>query len=123
MRINGQRNDGHQLLFNKVADNRYRVTALSLSNAAFKGNEGELLNISINGQSTDDISIDNILFVTKNGTGITFDALSLSGTVTGIANIDANEGDNVIYDLQGRKLSKVQRGINIVNGRKVFVNK
>lgn len=123
MRINGQRKDGHQLLYSKLAENRYRVAALSLSNAVFKGNEGELLNISIDGLPTDEISVDNILFVTKNGTSITFNGLSLSGTVTGIANIDANEGNNTIFDLQGRKLSKVQRGINIVNGRKVFVNK
>lgn len=123
MRVNGQRKNDHQLLYNKVAANRYRVAVLSLSNSVFKGNEGELLNISIDGLPTDEISVDNILFVTKNGTGITFNGLSLSGTVTGIANIDANEGNNTIFDLQGRKLSKVQRGINIVNGRKVFVNK
>ena len=123
MRVNGQRKNGHQLLYNKVAANRYRVAVLSLSNSVFKGNEGELLSISIDGLPTDEISVDNILFVTKNGTGITFNGLSLSGTVTGIANIDANEGNNTIFDLQGRKLSKVQRGINIVNGRKVFVNK
>ena len=122
MRINGQRKDGHQLLYNKVADNRYRVTVLSLSNAAFKGNEGELLNISVNGQPTDMISVNNILFVAKNGTGIAFDALSLS-EATDITNVHVNEGNNVIYDLQGRKLSKVQRGMNIVNGRKVILNK
>ena len=122
MRINGQRKDGHQLLYSKLAENRYRVAALSLSNAAFKGNEGELLNISVNGQPTDMISVNNILFVTKNGTGIAFDALSLS-EATGIANIHVNEGNNVIYDLQGHKLSKVQRGMNIVNGRKVILNK
>ena len=123
IRINSLRKNGHQLLFAKVAANRYRVAVLSLSNSVFKGNEGELLSISIDGLPTDEISVDNILFVTKNGTGITFNGLSLSGTVTGIANIDANEGNNTIFDLQGRKLSKVQRGINIVNGRKVFVNK
>ena len=123
MRVNGQRKNDHQLLYNKVAANRYRVAVLSLSNSVFKGNEGELLNISIDGLPTDEISVNNILFVTKNGTGITFNGLSLSGTVTGIANIDANEGNNTIFDLQGRKLSKVQRSINIVNGRKVFVNK
>lgn len=106
-----------------MTDNRYRVTALSLSNAAFKGNEGELLNISIDGLPTEEISIENILFVAKDGTGITFNGLSLSGTVTGIANIDANEGNNVIFDLQGHRLSKVQRGVNIVNGKKLFVNK
>ena len=121
--INGQRKDNHQLLYNKVGENRYCVAALSLSNAVFKGSEGELLNISIDGLNTNEISVQNIHFVTKNGTDITFDALSISGTVTGIANVRNNEGDDVIFDLQGRKLSKVQRGVNIVNGKKVIVNK
>ena len=122
MRINGLRKDGHQLLYNKVADNRYRVAVLSLSNAVFKGNEGELLNISINGLPTDEISVSNILFVTKDGTGITFDALSLS-EATGITNVNINDANNDIYDLQGRKLSKVQHGVNIVDGKKVFIKK
>ena len=121
MRINGLRMNNHQILYNKVGDNRYRVAVLSLSNAVFKGNEGELLNISIEGQPTNEISVHDILFVTKNGTGITFDDISLSETVTGIANVDANEGNNVVFDLQGRKLSKAQRGVNIVNGKKVVV--
>ena len=123
MKINGQRNDGHQLLFNKVADNRYRVAALSLSNVAFKGSEGELLNISIDGLPTEEISVQNILFVTQNGTSITFDGVSLSGTVTEIANVNVSEGNATIFDLQGRKLSELQRGVNIINGKKVYYNK
>ena len=122
MRVNGLRMDGHQLLYNKVADNRYRVAVLSLSNAVFKGNEGELLNISIDGLPTNDISIHNVLFVTTKGAGIAFERISLS-EATGITAVRVNEGNNVIYDLQGRKLSKVQYGVNIVDGKKVLVNK
>ena len=29
--------------------------------------------------------------------------------------------DAAIYDLQGRRLPRLQRGLNIVDGRKVFV--
>ena len=123
MRVNGQRMGNHKLLYNKVEANRYRVAVLSFSNAVFKGNAGELLNISIDGLNTNEISVYDIHFVTKNGTDITFDALALSGTVTGIANVSSNESDNVIFDLQGRKLSKTQRGVNIINGKKVIVNK
>jgi hypothetical protein len=32
-----------------------------------------------------------------------------------------NESEVVVYDLQGRKLSKPQKGINIINGHKVSV--
>ena len=42
--------------------------------------------------------------------------------VTGIANIINNqEGKTTIYDLSGKRLSHLQKGINIVNGQKVMV--
>ena len=122
IRISGQRMDGHQLLYNKVADNLYRVAVLSLSNTVFKGNEGELLNINVDGLPTNDINIHNVLFVTTKGAGITFDDIFLS-EATGITDVRVNEGNKVIYDLQGRRLSKVQYGVNIVDGKKVLVNK
>ena len=40
--------------------------------------------------------------------------------VTGIDAIFA-EGNNDIYDLSGRKVSKAQKGIYIVNGKKIAV--
>jgi len=123
IRINDMRKEGHQLLYNKVWENHYRVTALSLSNFVFKGSIGELLRFSVDGQTKDDICIHDIHFVTANGTDVSYDALYVSGTVTGIADVNANGSNDVIYDLQGRKLSKVQHGVNIINGKKVIVNK
>ena len=123
IRINGMRKNGHQLLYSKVEENRYRVTALSLSNSVFKGSNGELLLFSVDGQTIDDICIHDIHFVTTNGTDLSYDALYVSGTVTGIADVNANRSNDVIYDLQGRKLSKVRHGVNITNGKKVVVNK
>ena len=123
VRINGMRKDGHQLLFNKVDENRYRVTALSLSNAVFKGSEGELLQFSVNGKPMDDICVHDIHFVTTNGKDIIFDSLYVDGNETGISDVNVNGNNDVIYDLQGRKLSKAQRGVNIINGKKVLVNK
>ena len=129
IKINGQRMSGHQLLYNKVGDNCYRVAVLSLSNAVFKGREGELLNISIDGLATDGISIHDIHFVTKAAIDVTFDTISHCET-TGIDNINASEDYNEVYDLQGRKLSKIQRGVNIIRshgertqGKKVLVNR
>ena len=121
MRINGLRKDGHQLLYNKVSENRYRVAALSLSNATFLGSEGELLNISIDGLATDDVCIHDIHFVKTNGTDVTFDNLYLSGNVTKIADVDGTESGS-IYDLQGRHRSTLQRGLNIV-GNKTIIKK
>ena len=117
--FNGMRKDGHKLLYNKLAEGRYRVTAFSFSNAVFRGSKGELLQFCINGQATDDICVHDIHFITTNGKDITFDSLYVSGTETGIAHTSVNEDSDIIYDLLGRKLSKMQRGVNIINGKKV----
>lgn len=120
MRINSQRKDNHQLLFNKVADNRYRVAALSLSNAVFKDCDGVLLSISLEGTGLLDICIHNIHFVTTNGTDVVFDNVFLNGNTTGIADVHAKE-DAPVYDLQGHRHSTLQRGTNIVGNRKIIV--
>lgn len=44
---------------------------------------------------------------------------SLNGKTTGITAISAQGGAQKIFDLSGRKLSKLQKGVNIVNGKKV----
>ncbi len=120
IRINGLRKDGHQLLFNKVANNRYRIAALSFSNAVFKGNEGEVVNIRFENIGVDDICIHDIHFVTSNGTDVRFDNLYINGAETGFADIH-NEGNRTVYDLQGRRRSTLQCGVNIVGGKKMIV--
>jgi predicted butyrate kinase (DUF1464 family) len=41
---------------------------------------------------------------------------------TGIETVNAANTDNVnIYNLQGVRLNQLQRGLNIVNGRKVMM--
>lgn len=120
MRINSQRKDGHQLIFNKVADNLYRVAALSMFNAVFKGNDGELLSISLEGMGSVDVCIHDIHFVTTNGTDVIFDNLYINGNTTGIVDIHVKE-NAPIYDLQGRRHSTLQRGTNIVGNKKIIV--
>ena len=42
---------------------------------------------------------------------------------TAIANVNANVNDNQtsIYNMAGQRISKLQKGINIVNGKKIAV--
>lgn len=46
---------------------------------------------------------------------------SLNGQTSGIGAITADGGNKVIYNLNGQRLQKMQKGINIVNGKKVIV--
>ena len=39
---------------------------------------------------------------------------------TGIANVNVNDNQAVIYNMAGQRISKLQKGINIVNGKKVL---
>lgn len=48
--------------------------------------------------------------------------LALGGSPTDIKGyiIESNDGTREVYNLQGQKLSTIQRGINIVNGKKII---
>ena len=47
--------------------------------------------------------------------------LSADGVVDGIKDIKLEQKTNAIYDLMGRKVSKMDKGIYIVNGKKYIV--
>lgn len=65
-------------------------------------------------------------FTVDAGTGVKANiiTLNLDGTETAIEcidNVQTAKGNGVIYNLAGQRLSKMQKGVNIVNGKKIFV--
>ena len=61
-------------------------------------------------------------FLTYSGGGAP-EFFNLEGNVTGIKAIDNGQLtiDNVVYDLQGRRVSKPTKGLYLINGRKVLL--
>lgn len=60
---------------------------------------------------------ENLLGTTSTAEGLIFD----KGDVTAIENVEINDGkQTVIYDLSGRRVEKMLKGIYIVNGKKVI---
>lgn len=58
---------------------------------------------------------ENLLGTTSTAEGLIFD----KGDVTAIENVEINDGkQTVIYDLNGRRVEKMLKGIYIVNGKK-----
>ena len=51
---------------------------------------------------------------------VAFYGFDWAGT-TGIENVEVENASNVIYDLTGRQVNAVERGIYIINGKKVLV--
>ena len=124
LRLNDERRQGHQLLYNKVGDGHYRVVALSTSASAFNGTSGELLDLTFDGFATDEVRMDNIHFVTTNGTDVLFDAIGVTATggTTAIHGTEStNEGIQPVYNLNGQRLKSPRKGINIIGGKKVVV--
>ena len=119
--LNEQRKHGHQLLYNKVENGHYCIAALSISNNVFNGVDGELLNIAVNGVAGNEVNICNIHFFDVYGNDYQFNDINGS-TTTDMNSLPHafSKGGKAIYDLQGRKREKLQRGVNIVNGKKIL---
>ncbi len=131
MLLNAERKQKHQLLYNKVEEGHWRIAALSTSNRTFLGSDGELLAITLDALTGEEIAIRNILFFDAAGNSYQFDDLYLSGT-TMIQSMDNGpwtmDNSSTVYDLQGRKIvngkssnHQLSRGIYIVDGKKVLV--
>lgn len=75
-----------------------------------------------NGTTLENITMVAIL-VAKSATANQLLPISISSTSTGISNIhtEVNAENVQIYNLQGVRLNKLQKGINIVNGKKVVM--
>ena len=120
--LNAERKQQHQLLYNKVEDGHYSVASLSISNNEFNGNAGELLNIALTGAENSEVSIRGIKFFDVQGQEYLFEDIE-GAIATGLRPIDNGELiiDNSIYNLAGQRLNKMQRGVNIVGGKKMIV--
>lgn len=61
---------------------------------------------------------ENLLGTSTAAAGLVFDF----GSVTGIEGVTKNNGEKAeIYDLSGRRVAKAQKGIYIINGKKVII--
>ena len=111
---------GHTVSMNKLTDGRYKVMCYSGVNKSFDGSEGELFNILTSGASGK-LTLEDLFFVTPGASKVKFGNMDIDVVATGISGIDADENANTIFDLSGRRVQKVQKGVYIVNGKKVIL--
>lgn len=121
--LNEKRANDHSVSYSKVGENTYRVVVYSLSNTAYEGSEGELLNIDVTGDG--EYSLENILFVTAQQVEKRF--APLAGEATGI-NSTVAEKTFDIYSVDGILLYKqatttegLPKGVYIIEGKKYLV--
>ena len=113
---------GHTVSMNKLSDGRYKVMCYSGVNKSFEGSEGELFNILTSGASGK-LTLEDLFFVTPGASKVKFGNMDIDVVPTGISGIDAdvNGNANTIFDLSGRRVQKAQKGVYIVNGKKVIL--
>ena len=118
--LDAARTDEHNVLLRQVAEGQYLVIGYSLSNSVLKGNTGKLLTLTTEGVQNGDIIISNVMFATADAEKYNLNGISLSGSATGIEDIDASlSSEDIIYDLNGRRLTAVPKnGPYIKNGKK-----
>lgn len=102
--FNGSSN--HRLHWKMVDANTYRVVVYSMTNAAFRVNSDNLIDIFMNGSQK--ATIRNELLIKADGT-------------TGIDAIRKDAEDGKVYDLNGRQVKNPRKGVYIINGKKVLV--
>jgi hypothetical protein len=107
----------HMLKFVKLRGNRYRVVGLSFTNELLATSDGKLIMLQVsNAVSENDVSIDNVLFVTPS-----------NKVATHIDGIEHNQQaeDDTIYNLSGQKLNvkrqQLSKGVYIINHKKVII--
>lgn len=112
--------NSHEVIYNKIGSNRYRVVVYSPSNNGFDNISGNLLTIETNGNS-DKISVENMVCVTSSG--MKYGYTNTESHTTGIKSITTANNNHAIYTIDGRKvkLQNLSKGMYIINGKKFVV--
>jgi len=115
----------HTLDANEVDGGAYRFLLYSSSNALISGTSGGIITVTLKADNSFNggvITIDNALLVSPEQKETKPSAYEYTISLSmGIDNITVETGTQRIFNLSGLQLKEPQKGINIINGRKVFV--
>jgi hypothetical protein len=90
--------------------------AFTMMKNAFQGNDGAVLYLDIETDETykgGSVKYEDIIFLTTKSQGVHF---QMEGQTTGIMNRMANAAKETIYNLGGRVMNGLKKGVNILRG-------
>jgi hypothetical protein len=110
----------HEVRYNQIGSNRYRVVVYSSNNNAFENNSGDLLTIKTNSNSNK-VSVENMVCVTSSG--VKYGYTNTKSNTTGIRSITTANNNHAIYSIDGREVNQknLSKGMYIINGKKLVV--
>ena len=118
----------HEILANVLADGNLKLLVSSVSGQALDDVEGPLLSFCVRADDAAPVgecavqTVGESLLVNANAEA--FYSAGVKGSVlitddaTAIESIQEHNGSGLIYNISGQRLSKKQKGINIIGGRK-----
>ncbi len=110
----------HTVLWNRMEDGRYRIMVFSMKGAAFFGQMGELLSFEVSGNRIGWVKMENIFLVDADLQKHPFADLTVQTTGIDTPLTKSEEVNSEMYDLQGRKVTKPQKGIYLKRNKKVI---
>lgn len=118
----------HEILANVLADGNLKLLVSSVSGQALDDVEGPLLSFCVRADDAAPVgecavqTVGESLLVNANAEA--FYSAGVKGSVlitddaTAIESLQEHNGSGLIYNISGQRLSKKQKGINIIGGRK-----
>ena len=125
IRLTGDNNSSHRLMYQQKDAERYTVVVYSMSNQTFKPVSGCMLEVDMEGEGEPTTA--NVLLATPAGERTFISSLPI-GTVTGISIVGADQiAIGSVYDLRGNKvldrgasMKRLPKGVYIMNGKKTI---
>lgn len=126
VQLTARGNETHTVSYRQIGENRYRLVGVSMDNESFTGNDGDLLNLYLQGVSQSSVvnmTVDNILFVTPSGIQHELASVQTGGTtkINGLSVKGGESANTSKYNLAGQKVNGSHKGIVIFNGKKTVV--
>ena len=118
--LNSHYKDSHQLVYDKVGRNCYRVLIFSMGNEAYPTDDDELINISVTG-SGGDIEIREAVMVTSQKEQRFYEPISFYQAETATELVDVYSTDGRLVKSQAKDTSGLRKGVYIIKGKKVVV--
>ena len=97
------------------------MAVVTFAGTSLADNGTPLLQFTVEGLQTDELSVDDILLTNQQYEEITLPGIQ--GVATGINELEVEEADAPIYSIQGIQTKTPTRGIYIQNGRKVVIRR
>lgn len=125
IRLAGDNNSSHSLMYQQTDNEHYTVVVYSMSNQKFKPVNGCLLEVDMEGNG-EPMTAD-VLLATPSGERAFISTLPI-GTSTGITEVSVNQlATGNVYDLRGNKvldsgvsMKQLTKGVYIMNGKKII---